>query len=266
MSERKEYPHGCPCWIELAAQDVELAKRFYTGLFGWEAKDREDGPGGLQTVYHKDGKAVCSQASLAPKAAAKGVPTHWQTFLAVDDLDKALERVVKQGAKISAGPLHNPGASWTATILDPAGAPVSLWQADGISGAEVVNDLHTWCWSELQAHDTVAALNFYSKTFGWGAKVAEGVGAGYTNFLLNDRKVAGLVQVQPVWGVRATPAWNVYFAVEDLPAAKSRAQELSGRAITPPMEAEGIGIFQLFTDSQGAHLCLIEIEEGVELD
>jgi predicted enzyme related to lactoylglutathione lyase len=152
-------------------------------------------------------------------------------------------------------------AGRAATIHDPVGARVTLWQPKEFVGAEVVNEVHTWCWSELQTRDTATALRFYTSLLGWGAKVAEGSGGGYTSFLLNGREIGGMIEIQPSWGAHVPPNWNVYFTVENLPKAKSRAQELSGRAITPPIKAGGVGVLQLFQDPQGAHFCLIEMDQ-----
>jgi predicted enzyme related to lactoylglutathione lyase len=36
----KEHAPGTFCWVDLGTTDAEGAKKFYTGLFGWEAVDR----------------------------------------------------------------------------------------------------------------------------------------------------------------------------------------------------------------------------------
>lgn len=263
MSERTKYSHGCFCWVDLSAQDVDLAKRFYTGLFGWEAEDKDAGPGGVYTVYKKEGRAVASQYALDPHAAAQGVPSRWQTYISVDNVDKALERTAAKGGHVIAGPFDVADAGRTATIQDPSGAQIALWQPGEFAGAEVVNETHAWCWSELQTRDTSSALRFYTGLFGWGAKISEGSGGAYTSFLLNNREIGGMIEIQPDWGDHVPAAWNVYFTVDDLAASKARAQELSGRAMTPPLEAADVGVFQLFRDSQGAHFCLIEMNQDV---
>ena len=34
-----KWPAGTPMWVDLSVDDVEAAKTFYTGLFGWEFED-----------------------------------------------------------------------------------------------------------------------------------------------------------------------------------------------------------------------------------
>jgi predicted enzyme related to lactoylglutathione lyase len=263
MSERSEYPHGCFCWVDLVAKDPEKSKRFYTGLFGWEADDEDAGASGVYTLFQKDGKNVCAQFEMSPQMAAQGVPSHWQTYVSVENLDESLVRAAEKGASVIAGPLDVSAAGRMAMIQDPVGAQIALWQPGIHAGAEVVNETHTWCWSELQTRDIATALRFYTGLFGWGAKVSEASAGGYTSFLLQGREIGGMLEIQPEWGSQFPTVWSVYFTVDDLAEAKSRAQELSGRAITPPMEASGVGVFQVFQDPQGAHFTLIEMADGV---
>ncbi|MFY9488052.1 MAG: hypothetical protein WAP35_05065 [Solirubrobacterales bacterium] len=41
MSERDDYPAGVPCRVDALQPDVEVAKDFYTAVFGWDY----EGPG-----------------------------------------------------------------------------------------------------------------------------------------------------------------------------------------------------------------------------
>lgn len=264
MSERSEYPYGCFCWVDLAAQDPAKAKDFYTGLFGWEADDSEAGSSGVYTTFRKDGKAVCAQFELDRTQIAQGVRSHWQTYICVENVEESLGRAVSRGGKVLLPPMDVAEFGRMAMVEDPVGAQFALWQPGEVAGAEVVNEVGSWCWSELQTRDTAAALRFYTGLFGWGAKVSESaIETAYTSFLLNAREIGGMIEIQPEWGPHVPPAWMTYFTVADLPAAKSKAQELSGRAITPPMVAKGVGRFQVFEDPQGAHFCLIEMDENV---
>ena len=45
MSERTSYTPGTFSWADLTTTDQEDAKRFYSGLFGWETEDTPVGDG-----------------------------------------------------------------------------------------------------------------------------------------------------------------------------------------------------------------------------
>ena len=36
MTDERSYPAGVPCWIDTEQPDVDAARHFYAGLFGWE--------------------------------------------------------------------------------------------------------------------------------------------------------------------------------------------------------------------------------------
>ena len=50
------YPHGLFSWTDVSVPDVEAAKTFYTGLFGWDAEDQFDPDGNyVEITYGGDG-------------------------------------------------------------------------------------------------------------------------------------------------------------------------------------------------------------------
>lgn len=57
MSEVSSYPDGAPSWVDLGTTDVEAARGFYSGLFGW---DYEIGPAetGHYTICRLRGRTV----------------------------------------------------------------------------------------------------------------------------------------------------------------------------------------------------------------
>lgn len=56
----------------------------------------------------------------------EGVPPHWMTYIAVDDVDVALERTTANGGEIRAPAFDVPGVGRIGVISDPSGAVVSL--------------------------------------------------------------------------------------------------------------------------------------------
>ena len=44
MTEGMTHAPGTFCWVDLGTTDAAAAKRFYTGLLGWEAEDMPAGP------------------------------------------------------------------------------------------------------------------------------------------------------------------------------------------------------------------------------
>jgi predicted enzyme related to lactoylglutathione lyase len=121
--------HGTFTWNELVTRDPESCKTFFTQILGWTARDVEmpaEGPGpGIYTVFMKDGKDVAGMFKLEGPAA-KGVPNHWMSYIAVDDVDAACDKAEKLGGEIKVHPTTIPGVGRFCVIADPTGATVSL--------------------------------------------------------------------------------------------------------------------------------------------
>jgi uncharacterized protein len=243
MGEVEHYPNGTFCWVDLGTTDVERAKAFYGGLFGWEFEERPGSDGAGYTLCRLEGKDV---AGIHRHREDQGLA--WASSIAVDDLEAATGRARELGAEVLAEPFEVAGAGSTAVLRDPAGAVVSLWQAAGHAGAELVNQDGTWTWNELTTTDLGAAKRFYGELFGWAS---EDVGGSVlrTAFTLGDLLVGG--GHAPAPQEDPTPRWGVAFWVPDADQAAARAQELGGRVLLPPMDIP-IGRFTILTDPQGA--------------
>ena len=156
------YPQGVTCWIDLQVPDAQAAAEFYGDLLGWETHDAlpPDVPA-TYLIATLDGKDA---AAIEPRG---GEPAFWLTYIAVDDVDATLPRVVKAGGTLVDGP-HDagPGGRW-AEVRDPQGAVFRLWQARHRLGSQVNNVPGSWNFSDLHTPDVQQDLAFYRSVFGW---------------------------------------------------------------------------------------------------
>lgn len=255
MSERTESAPGTPSWVDIGT-DVEAAKSFYGGLFGWDAQDagppEETGGYGFFT---KDGKMV---AGYGPQQSPG--PPFWATYVTVADVEEAAKRVESAGGTIVAPPMEVMGAGRVAVFQDPEGAFLSLWQPLEHHGAQVVNEPGAMSWNELNTRDVESAKAFYQEVFGW-EPVTQGEGpATYTELELGGRRVGGMLSMPPMVPVEVPAHWLVYFAVADTDASAARCQELGGSIGVPPMDIEP-GRFSVLADPQGAHFAVIHLAQ-----
>jgi hypothetical protein len=73
MTEMKKYTPGDFCWTELATSDGNAAKKFYTSLFGWKAKESPMGPDQPPYIMMQiNGKNVCAMYENTRAAARVG--------------------------------------------------------------------------------------------------------------------------------------------------------------------------------------------------
>jgi predicted enzyme related to lactoylglutathione lyase len=164
MPEVTEYAPGTPSWVDLASPDPDASRRFYGGLFGWEATD--PGPveeSGGYRMLQRDGRNV---AGLGP-TQAEGQPAVWTTYVSTDDADAIAARVREAGGQVIMEPFDVLGAGRMAVFADPTGAFISVWQPQSHHGADVVDEPGTLCWNELATRDVDAAKRFYAAVFAW---------------------------------------------------------------------------------------------------
>lgn len=115
------------CWNELLTSDSKAGFDFYSQLFGWKTLDEMDmGEMGTYRIYGVGEKRLGGMMTI-PKAG--GPPPMWVYYVGTNDLDAALARATKRGAKVMNGPMEVPGGGRIVQLLDPQGAGWALHQA-----------------------------------------------------------------------------------------------------------------------------------------
>lgn len=251
MAEFTSYAPGTPSWIDLATSDIDAAKRFYVGLFGWDVLEVPS-PEGAYCMFSKEGAAVAAAYQMTPDMIENGIPPHWATYVTVADVEETVAKVAQAGGTVVQEPHDVAGAGRTAAVQDPSAAVFALWEPHGHIGARRANEPGALYWNELQTYDVDAARAFYETVFGWVAESSQTVAGEYTSFTLGGEPVAGMMAIQPEWGP-VPPNWGVYIGVRDIEEACSFVAENGGRVEMEPMEIPDTGSFALFQDPQGAH-------------
>src|SRR5215211_2613454 len=192
MGERTSYEPGTFSWTDLATSDPDDAKRFYTGLFGWEYDDQPIPGDGVYTMLKKDGKEVAALFE-----AQEGMPTFWGSYVTVESADSAAAKASDLGGTLVMEPFDVMEIGRMATIQDPTGAIFSVWEAHGSIGATLVNVPGALTLNQLSTPDVETAERFYTELFGWRAeKVAEG-DTPYWGLFLGERVNGGMMPVDP---------------------------------------------------------------------
>jgi len=118
------------CFFELPAEDIEAAKAFYGELFSWAI---EPSPSGNYLFIHpSQERRDALGGGLVPRAGEEHRPT---VFVAVESIDATLARAEQLGAKILLGKKSISGCGHTATIVDPQGNTIGLYQRDPGAGS-----------------------------------------------------------------------------------------------------------------------------------
>jgi uncharacterized protein len=253
MPVRSSYAQGTPNWVDLQASDQDGAKAFYSGLFGWAYDDQPMPQGPVYAMAMLGEHTVAAIAPQPPEMAAAGVPPMWNTYIAVDSVDDTVARAQSAGGTVAMAPFDVMDAGRMAFVLDPAGAPVGLWQAGQHIGATLVNEPGAVVWNELITADpTVVA--FYTSVLGLGTSTMD-MGTGeYTMFEVDGQSVGGTTAPY----MPGTPNhWHVYFDVDDADATAAKAAELGGSVLAEPFDTP-VGRIAVIRDPQGAVFSIIK--------
>ena len=114
---------GTFCWNEILTSSVKGSCDFYSKLFGW-THETMDLPTGKYTIF-KNGEQYAGGCMATPQP---GIPTHWMSYVSVDDVDASTSKAEKLGAKTLVPPTDIPNVGRFSVICDPTGASLGLYK------------------------------------------------------------------------------------------------------------------------------------------
>jgi len=252
MSFSEEPLVGKVVWNDLITEDIDAARAFYGGLFGWtfETSSR----GGREYVLARSGDVyVAGMVAVDPPTDGSDL-SRWVPYVSVENVDEAVSRAVADGGSVAVTP-RDVSLGRVAAIVDPEGAVIGLARSEigdpddrttaGAPGRVV--------WTELLSNDSEAAAAFYGAVVGYDVKPIARRGGTYT--MLANRGVdrAGILQ-NPTenWD----PVWLTYIGVEDPAAAAARAEAFGGEVLLAASPDVREGSLAVVADPTGAVLVL----------
>lgn len=125
MAEFTIPEHGEICWRELATQNSEKAQEFYKKLFGWNLEQSKITEMDYQEIILDD-KACGGVMQMTKEWGEPLPPSHWMTYIAVDDVDATANKIKEKGGGVCVEPFDAPGVGRMSVVNDPAGATFSL--------------------------------------------------------------------------------------------------------------------------------------------
>jgi predicted enzyme related to lactoylglutathione lyase len=244
---------GTFSWPELATTDQKAGVAFYQALFGWNVNDIPMGPDGTYSMFQMRGKEVAAAAGLRPEERQHGVPSHWNSYVTVQNVDETVKKAQALGANVLAPPFDVMDAGRMAVLQDPTGAVFQVWQANRSIGAKILNEPGALCWTELTTTDTKAAEKFYTQLFGWTPKhSAPSATMDYTEFSVAGTPSIGMMAKPADMPAQIPSYWMPYFMVANVDASTAKAKSLGAKAMVEPMDIPNTGRFSIVSDPQGA--------------
>jgi predicted enzyme related to lactoylglutathione lyase len=115
-------------WHELYVADVPAAIKFYAEALGLGHEEMDMGEMGSYPMITHNGKPVAG--IMGTTTLSHPVPPHWAVYLAVDDVDARVAKVLELGGTVVVEALNVPTVGRMALIADPQGAHLWLFQEE----------------------------------------------------------------------------------------------------------------------------------------
>lgn len=118
-------PHGIFIWNELNSRDIPAAKAFYAAALGWSFTPMPM-QGSTDYWIIRQGEAQIGGIFPLEGPEFDGVPEHWLSYIAVDDVDARCEKALAAGGTVLRAPFNVPDVGRIAIVRDSQGA-VAGW-------------------------------------------------------------------------------------------------------------------------------------------
>ena len=241
-----QYHTGEVVWHDLVTPDVEGAKKFYGGLFGWTFQTLESngieyaiamiGPRPVAGFYRPEDKTYTA--------------AEWLQFFSVDDVDAAAVRVATAGGHVIGEPGDVPQRGRVAVVEDREGAAFGLIRsASGDPAAGIAAPHNDFLWNELWTNDMSAAGSFYEAAIGLDFRIVPREDGDYLLFTHGGERRAGGLEIPQA---NIEPTWLPTIRVADIKATVARAKQLGGEIALEPRWDLVDGKVAIIVDPNGA--------------
>jgi predicted enzyme related to lactoylglutathione lyase len=261
MSDRPGLVQGQVCWHELACRDREKERSFYQELLGWQTEDHEmpGEMGGTYTMLRLDGDDLGGLYEMHGEMF-EGVPSHWDLYFYVGNVDEIVARATELGASPLVPPMDVPGVGRIAMMNDPTGAGFAVFAPGEHPGARPATRHGAFTWDELTTRDAAAAISFYTELLGLEAETSQMEHGEYTVLKAGETMLGGIMQMTDEWGDLPSH-WMVYVAVDDCDATADQAKALGGTVCVAPTDIPQVGRFAVLNDPDGAVFSIITLDQ-----
>ena len=123
-------PKGKFAWYELMTNDTQSAGKFYSDVVGWTTHEMPSTEGQSYTTFNIGDVGMAGMLTIPGHVA-------WVGYIAVDDVDAHIEKIVEAGGKLWKPATDVPGMLRFAVMSDPQGAAIGIFTADPAMGSPV---------------------------------------------------------------------------------------------------------------------------------
>ena len=113
---------GALTWNDLLTKDLAAAQAFYSAVLGWEFVEASKGYLHIINRGRRNGGMMQMDENFG------AMPSVWQTYFAVADIDESIKRAQELGGSIVIPKMEIPEGGHFSLVRDPAGAHFNISQ------------------------------------------------------------------------------------------------------------------------------------------
>jgi len=237
------YANNAFCWHGVVSTDINKATAFYREVIGWSV---------LKTPMGEE-EATLFAASDIPRAHVmappmEGVPSHWDNYLRVDDVDARAAAAVAKGGRLVVPPTDIPVGRFS-VVASPSGAHLSLFHEKDEATAQNAPAGHgSIHWVELHSKDIEADLAWLKLALDIEHETVPMPAGDYFILKSGSTQIGGAT----VGMKEEAPAmWLAWIQVDDVDACVERVGNHGGNTLSPTMDVQGVGRMAVVQDNTG---------------
>lgn len=243
------YDYGKFVWFELMTKDVEKAVAFYPETMPWKIAQTPMQDGSKYSMIAVGEAGV--GGFLTP---AVDMPTHWVSYVSVEDVDATAKKIEAAGGTLHADAFDVPGVGRIQPASDPHGGGFCLFKAE-TGDPPAVEGPGSFHWNELWTQDPKVSIRFYESVFGYSHDEMEMPDGKYYVFMDGEQPRGGMLKAP---SSDVPTMWLQYVTVEDCDATVARAKGNGAAVVADPVDAEGVGRFAILRDPLGGMIGVIK--------
>lgn len=239
-------------WFDLVTDQIDVSRRFYEDLFGWDIEEVGQVPE-RYAVLSVGGRRIGGMLQrAAPRDAARGA--RWIGLISVPNVIQATQYAQARGGKIIVAPGEVPARGAHAILRDPQGAVFGVLRSSSGDAPDIPPQRGMFVWVDLLTRDPEAAAGFYRGLVGYSV---ERVRVGDSEQLLlaaGQYTRAGVAHLPPSVD---RPGWLPFVHVDDVLGTLGRAVMIGGKVLLSPRPELLDGQVAVIADPRGGALGVV---------
>jgi len=244
-------------WADLVTDDVLVAQRFYTALFGWKFYDY-----GGYIIARNDDRPLCGMFQR-PRPKDRVAEPRWFGYISVGSVEQAQRTVTKGGGRALAPPKKMPKRGEQAVFADPEGAVFGVVKSSSGDLEDFLAEPGDWIWIQLLSRDARKAAEFYRGVGGY--EIVENAAGNRTSdfVLISEGYARATVRTIPSANTKVQPTWLPFVRVKSVAESVGLAKQLGGKLLVEPKAELLDGKVAVVADPTGAAIGIMEWQPGL---